>query len=121
MDRYGLLKYMTQLSNVCGAYSINNQILFFGGHDSHFDDLTPSYIEKLHIHPFVLKVGKYGNNRPNENGPNIQRKYLYNGAISSRTMMYSKIVFYLPTWTQYWWKCKKPLRCKLPTSLEKYS
>ena len=40
MDKYGLLKVKTQLSTLCGASPINNQILLFGVHDSHFDDHT---------------------------------------------------------------------------------
>ena len=38
MDRDRWLNAMTQLFNICGASPINNNILFFDGHDSHFDD-----------------------------------------------------------------------------------
>ena len=38
MDRDRWLKAMTQFYNIWGASPINNQILFFGGHDSHFDE-----------------------------------------------------------------------------------
>ena len=38
MDRYGCLKATTQLSNVCGASPVNNHILFFDGHGSHFNN-----------------------------------------------------------------------------------
>ena len=37
-DRDMCLKAMTQFSNRCGASYVNNQIIFFGGHDSHFYD-----------------------------------------------------------------------------------
>ena len=32
------LKSMTQLSNLCSASPANNKIIFFGVHDSNFDD-----------------------------------------------------------------------------------
>ena len=38
MDIDEWLKAMTQSSNICGASPVNNQILFFDGHDIHFDD-----------------------------------------------------------------------------------
>ena len=38
MDRYEWLKAITQFSNVCGASPVNNHILFFNVHDSHFDN-----------------------------------------------------------------------------------
>ena len=38
MDRDGWLKAMIQFSNICGASLVNNQIIFFSGHYSHFDD-----------------------------------------------------------------------------------
>ena len=38
MDIDGWLKYMTQFSNVCGASDVKNKILFFDGHNSHFDN-----------------------------------------------------------------------------------
>ena len=37
MDIDVWLKAMTQLSKICGASTVNNQILFFNGHDIHFD------------------------------------------------------------------------------------
>ena len=38
MERYGWLNYLNQFSNLCGASPVNNQILFFDGHNSHFDE-----------------------------------------------------------------------------------
>ena len=38
MDRYGWLKSMTQLSDVCSASTVKNQIISFDGYDIHFDD-----------------------------------------------------------------------------------
>ena len=40
MDRDWWLKAMTQFSNIWGASPVNNQIIFFDGHDSHFGNRT---------------------------------------------------------------------------------
>ena len=39
-DRDGWIKSMNQLSNVCGTYPVNNEILLFYGHGIHFNDGT---------------------------------------------------------------------------------
>ena len=78
MDRDGWLKSMTQLSNICGASPVNNQILFFDGHDSHFGDLSLTQIQSKNIQPFILKAGDSINDQPNDNTPNLTLKSLYN-------------------------------------------
>ena len=40
MNRDRWLKAMTQLYNICGAYPVNNKILFFDGNDINFGDHT---------------------------------------------------------------------------------
>ena len=40
MDRDGWQKSMIQLFNMWGASPVNNHIMFFDGHDSHFEDGT---------------------------------------------------------------------------------
>ena len=75
MARDGWLKYVTQLSTVCGALPINNKIVLFGGHDIHFSDRSLSYPEDQNIQPFVLKSGDSGNCHPNDNWPNAKLKY----------------------------------------------
>ena len=78
MDRDGCLKAMTQFSNICGTSPVNNQILFFNGHDSHFDDRALTQMQMENIQPFILKVGDSINNQPNDSGPNSKLKALYN-------------------------------------------
>ena len=46
MYRDGWLKAMTQLSNICGASPVKNQILFFNGHSCHFDNRALTKIQK---------------------------------------------------------------------------
>ena len=87
-DRDGWIKSMNQLSNVCGTYPVNNQIIFFDGHDSHFDDGALIQIMCKNIQPFVLKSGKPINYQPNYNGPNAKLKSLYNVAKSAWMLKY---------------------------------
>ena len=69
-DRDRWLKAMTKFSNICGASPVNNQILFFDGHDSHFDDHDLTQMQSKNIQPFILKAGDSINDQPNDNGPN---------------------------------------------------
>ena len=78
MDRYGWLKAMIQLSNICGASPVNNQILFLDGHDSHFGDRALTKMQRKNIHPFILKAGNSINDHPNYNRSNSTLKSLYN-------------------------------------------
>ena len=76
MDRDGWLKSMTQFSNICSASPVNNQILFFDVHDSHFDNRALTQMQSKNIQPFILKAGDYINDQPNDNGPNSKLKDL---------------------------------------------
>ena len=69
---------MTQFSNICGASPVNNQIIFFDGHDRHFDERTLTQMQMKNIQPFVVKASDYINNQPNDNGPNSELKAIYN-------------------------------------------
>ena len=77
MDIDGWLKAMTQLYNICDASPVNNQIIFFNGHDSHFDDCSLIQIQGKKIQPFILKPGDSINDQPNGNGHNSKIKALY--------------------------------------------
>ena len=72
------LKSMNQFSNVCGAFPVNNQILLFDGHDSHFDNCVRGQIKCRNIQPFVLFPVDTINKHPNDNGPNDRLWYIYN-------------------------------------------
>ena len=88
LDRDRWLKSMTQFSNVCGASPVNNQILFFDGHDSHFDKCTQRQMKCKNIQPFVVKSGKSINDQPNDNGPNAKLNSLYNVVKSAWILKY---------------------------------
>ena len=69
---------MTQFSNMCGTYPVNNQILFFDGNEIHLDNRALTQIQSKNIQAFILKAGDSINDQPNENGPNSTLKALYN-------------------------------------------
>ena len=69
---------MTQLYTVCGARPINNQIILFNGHNRHFDEFSLHYLEYQKMHHSILKSDDFGNDYPNENGPNANLNYFYN-------------------------------------------
>ena len=78
MDRDRWLNAMTQISNICGASPVNNQIIFFDRHDSNFDNHALTKMQSKNIQPFILKAGDSINDQPNANGPNLTLKDLYN-------------------------------------------
>ena len=77
MDRYRWLKDMTQFSNILGASPVNNQILFFDGHNIHFDDRALIQTKIKNIHHLILKAVESINDNPNENRYNSKLKDLY--------------------------------------------
>ena len=93
MDRDGWLKYMTRLSNVCGASHVNNQIPFFDGHNSHFDDGSLRQMMFKNIEYFILKVGDSTNDQTNDNFPNEKLKSIYNLAKSKWMLNYRTTKF----------------------------
>ena len=79
---------MTQFSSICGASPVNNQIIFFYGHDSHFGDRALIQMKYINIQPFVPKLGNSINNQPNDNAPNSKLKSLYNVAKAGWMLKY---------------------------------
>ena len=97
MDKDWWLKSMTQFSNVCGAFPVKNQILFFNGYDSHFDDRAARHMKYRNIQPFAKKAGNSTNDQPNNNGPNTKLKSLYNMAKAEWMLKYGTAFVYLTT------------------------
>ena len=80
MNRGGWLKAMTQFSNICGASPVKNQILFFDGHGSQFDNCARIKMTCKNIQPFVRKSGDSINDHNKDNCANSKLKSLYNVA-----------------------------------------
>ena len=71
------MKAMSLFSRTYGASKINPQVLFFDGHDSHFDDRDTHLLLSHHISPFIFNSGDSTNNQPNDNGPNLNLERYY--------------------------------------------
>ena len=84
---------MTQLSNICGSSPVKNWVLFFDGHDSHFEDRALTQMQIKKIKPFILKAGDSINDKPNDNRPNSKLKALYNILKAKWTMKYGTTRF----------------------------
>ena len=78
MDRDGWLKAKVQLYNIYSAPLVNNQILFFDLHDSHFDECALTKVQINNIQPFILELIDSIRNQTNDNRPNSKLKHLYN-------------------------------------------
>ena len=86
-DRDGWLKAMNQLSNICVASPEKKQILFLGGHYSHFNDRSLTQMQK-NIQSFILKLVDYINDHLNDNGTIKKLKALYNTPKAKCMMKY---------------------------------
>ena len=97
MDRDRWLKYMIQFLNVCSDSPVKNQILFFDGNSSHFDDGVIRQIMCKNIQPFVLKSEDSIINQSNDNVPNAKLRSLYNVTKSAWMLKYGTTIFHLTT------------------------
>ena len=70
----GWMKAISLFSRTCVASKINPHVLFFDGHDSHFDDKATHLSRSHNISLFILKAGDYTNDHKNDNGPNLKLK-----------------------------------------------
>ena len=79
---------MTQFSNTCNASPVNNQIMFFYGHNSHSDGGALTQMMCKNIQLFVLKSGDSISDQHNDNDPNEKLKSTYNVAKSAWILKY---------------------------------
>ena len=71
---------MINLQTVCGANNLNTKLLFYNVHDSHVDNRSIHILRSNYIKPLILKAGGSWNDHPNDNGPNIKLKGIYDQA-----------------------------------------
>ena len=69
---------MTKFSNTCGASPVNNQILFFSGHNIQFNNCALTQMQRENIQIFILKAVESINDQPTDNGHNSELKAIYN-------------------------------------------
>ena len=72
-------------TKLSGASKGNIQILFYDGHDSHWDADALDIMATSFVQPFVLKAGNSENDQPNDNGSNAKLKSCYNDRKSKWT------------------------------------
>ena len=77
MERDVWMKEMVHFKTFCGENKLNTQVLFYDGHDRHFDERDIHIILSNHIKPFILNSGDSGNDQPNDNGPKLNLKGIY--------------------------------------------
>ena len=72
---------MMHFKTVCEENKLNPRVLFYDGHESHFDNRSTHILFFDHIKPLFLKLGDSGNYHPNDNRPNLKLKGLYGQSI----------------------------------------
>ena len=78
MDKDGWYKVINMFTKKAGASADNIQILYYDGHDSHWDSDALDLMCERFIQPFVLKAGDSENDQPQDNGSNAKLKSCYN-------------------------------------------
>ena len=85
---------MTKLYNVCVASPVRNQIIFFDGHGSHFNNGALRQMMRKNIQNLPLYSGDSFNDQPNDNGPNAKLKSCYSVANSALILKYGTAKFH---------------------------
>ena len=80
MDHDRWIKSMSHLSSICCSSPLNTQLILYDGRDVHFDDRSLNILRSHHIKDFILKVGEYLHDQPNNNGPNLNLNNIYNNS-----------------------------------------
>ena len=71
----------TSIQQICrlyGAYAGNNKVLYFNGHDLHWDSDALDMMSNACVHSFFLNVGDSTNNQKSINGVTKKVKSYYN-------------------------------------------
>ena len=71
------MKEMSLFIRTCGYIKLNPQVLFFDGHDIHFDERSTHLLRYRHIYPFIIKLGDSVNYQTNDNRPNLKLERYY--------------------------------------------
>ena len=65
---------MKDFSSVFRYSPINPEVLFYSGHNIHFDDREINALQSHHIQILILKTDDYVNYHSNNNGKNLRVK-----------------------------------------------
>ena len=77
MDYDGCHKFTAHFASMCCSSPLNSQVLFYGGHDSHFDNRALYILFRHNVHSFIIKAGYYMHDQPNNDGPNTKLNNSY--------------------------------------------
>ena len=80
MDRDGWQKPMAHFASMCCSSPLNLQVLFYNGHDNHFDDRALNIPRRHNIQYFILKTDDSVHDQSNDNGPKMNLKNFYGNA-----------------------------------------
>ena len=68
---------MDHFTSMCCSSTLNTQVLFYDGHDIHFDDRSLNILWSHYIQSLIIKSGESMHEQPNDNGPKLKPKNLY--------------------------------------------
>ena len=107
---------MIQLSIICGTSSVNNQIFFLDGYDSHFNDRALTQMKRNKFSPSYLKQLNPSTISPMTTG--LNQKWSLSATFQRISGCWSMVPrgFNLTTWTLSWFKYRKPSYYQLETS-----
>ena len=71
---------MDHFPSMCCSSTLNTQVLFYDGHDSHFDDREFNILRRHKIQSLILKAGDSVHDHPNYNCPNMKLNNFYGNA-----------------------------------------
>ena len=72
---------MAHFTFMCCSSPLNLEVLFYGGHGTHFDDNSLNILSGHNIQSFLLKAGDYMHDHQNSNGQKTKFKNFYGNAI----------------------------------------
>ena len=75
-------------------------MLFYDGHDSHFDDRKFGILRRHNIHYLILKAGDYVHDQEKNTGKNTKLKNLYGNEIMNWVRHHGTLKF-TPTYMNY--------------------
>ena len=96
MYRDGWHKSMDRFPSMCCSSPLNPQVLFYDGHDSHFDDMALDILCKNNIQYFIPKAGYSVHDQTNDNGPIVKLNNLYGNTRMNCTRDHGTLKFSTP-------------------------
>ena len=81
MDYDGCLKSISHFTSMCFYSPLNNQVIFYDVHESHFYYREFNILQSHHFQFFFLNSGESVHSHPNNNGTKYKFNHMYGYAI----------------------------------------